>query len=109
MRSDHELLHRHLRHRRQILERVVGHARAQAGIDHVRGDHDAERVAVGRGLGHRVGADHGARAGFVLDDHRLAPHLLHLGGDQPADDIGRAAGRERDDQTDGLDGKLLCR
>jgi hypothetical protein len=34
-----------------------------------------ERLAVGRGLGHGVGGDVAARAGAVLDHHRLVPAL----------------------------------
>ena len=34
--------------------------------------------AVGRGLGHDLGADDGVGAGAVVDDDRLTPVLIHL-------------------------------
>ena len=58
------------------------------------------RVAVRRALRHRAGADGAAGAAAVVDDDLLAEDLAHLVGDGAADDRGRAAGRERDDQRD---------
>src|SRR6266568_2858732 len=55
-------------------------------------------LPVGRRLGDVIGPDDGARAGLVLDHDRLAPHLLHLRGDEAPDDVGRAARWERDHQ-----------
>ena len=59
-----------------------------------------ERVAVGRRLGRRLGADHAAGAAAVLDDELLAEGLAELVGPGPGDDVGGAAGRERHDDLD---------
>ena len=56
--------------------------------------HD-QRVAVGRRLGHQVGADVAARAGTVLDDDRLAQRAAHLLGQHAGHGVERAAGRVR--------------
>ncbi len=88
MRRHHQVLHRNLGDANEVLQRVVGKVGAQARIDDVGGDHRAEGVPVGRGLGDVLGADHGPRAGPVLDHHRLGPHFLHLRGHEAPDDIG---------------------
>ena len=62
------------------------------------------RVAVGRGLGRAVDAEHAADAGDVLDDHRLAELGRHALRERAAEDVGRAAGGEADDQLHRLVG-----
>ena len=60
-----------------------------------------QRVAVGRGAGDRLRRDIAAGAAAVLD-HDALLQAVELGGDQPADDVGEPAGRERDDHVDVL-------
>ena len=91
----------------EVLQRVVGQLGVDARVGDVRRGIGEQRVAVGRRVDHDLRADRAAGAGAVLGHHRLAPHLLQLGRDHAADDVGRAARRERDDQADGLVGKAL--
>jgi hypothetical protein len=63
---------------------------------------EQQRVAVGRRVHHLLRGDVAAGAGLVLDDHRLADRGLHLLGDQAGHDVGGAAGREGDDDANGL-------
>jgi hypothetical protein len=98
--------HQHVRHlrdagdRREVADRVVRQLRVEPGIDRVRRDgaHD-DRRAVGRGLGHGVGAEVAAGAGTVLDDHR-AEAVLHLLGERAGDDVERAARRIGHDEAE---------
>ena len=64
----------------------------------------SKRMAVGRRLGHDLVADHAAGAGLVLDDDRLAQHLLQPGRDQPGRRVGAAASRIGHDQPHRLGG-----
>ena len=64
-------------------------------------------VAVGLGLGDRVGAGHAARARLVLDDEVLPELLLQPVGDQPRDGVGRRARAERHDDLHGPGGPIL--
>jgi hypothetical protein len=84
-----------------ISARIVRHAGEQQRIDRQRpADRQAERVAVGRGLGDRVGAEIAARARLVLDHEVLAELVLEVIGDQPHHQVGGRAGAERHDQLD---------
>jgi hypothetical protein len=56
-----------------------------------------QRVAVGRRLGHELGAERAAGAGTVVHDDLLAPGFAQLLRDQAAQDVGRAARLERHD------------
>jgi hypothetical protein len=71
--------------------------------DDVAGVGDAERVAVGRGLGDRVHGDIAARARTVLDHHRLAALGGEVGAEDARGEIGDPAGRGRDDDLERLD------
>jgi hypothetical protein len=51
-----------------------------------------------------VGRDHPAGADAVLDHDGRVPILAHLVGEQPRQQIGRAAGGESDDEADRLRG-----
>ena len=91
------------RDRGEVGERVVGGLLAQRhGRGHraVRGEHDG--VAVGRLPGHHLGGDRAVGAGPVLDHHRLTELLRERGADDARRRIGRAAGREADDEADRL-------
>ena len=102
-RIDHQHIGRGADHhdRREILDRIVRQVSAQTHRHRVRArGGDADRVAVGRRLGDRVGADIAAGADPVVDHDLLAQP-----GPQPLrqdarDDVGAAAGRERHDQPD---------
>ena len=61
---------------------------------------EQQRVAIGQGLRHQVGAEHAGRSGAIVDDDRLAEILGQLQPDNAADDVGAAPGRERHHQTD---------
>ena len=64
-------------------------------------------MTVGVGLGD-IGSPYGlAGAGAVFGHHGLAQALLQVLGDQPADDVGRSAGRRGHDHAHRLRGELL--
>ena len=93
----------HFRHhgdRHEILLGVERQFRLQRRVDGVVRRGEQQRVAVGRGLGGRVGCDHAARAAAVLDHERGLQIVRHPRGDEPRHQIDRAAGRERHDQPD---------
>ena len=85
----------HHAHRREVLQRIVGRLRLQAGDQREVRRREQDRVAVRRGHLHRLGADQAGRARLVVDDDRLAEQLAELVGDHAADEVGGAAGRER--------------
>ncbi|CPP17394.1 Uncharacterised protein [Bordetella pertussis] len=106
-RIDHQHVHHggDLGDRREVLDVVVARVLVQARIDGVRVDRaHVERVAVGRRVGARLGADIAAGAGPVLDHHGLAPHLAEIVGNQAREEIRAAARRERHDHRHGLGG-----
>jgi hypothetical protein len=59
-----------------------------------------DRVAVGLGLGHVVGAEAAAAAGLVHEDDRRAEQGRELRLYDACGGISRAAGRERNDELD---------
>ena len=88
---------------REILDRIVGELLVHARAEDERGvAAHHQRVAVRRGLGGAFGGDVAARAGDVLDHHRLAPGFGEFLGKQPRGDVGRDAGREADQDADRL-------
>jgi hypothetical protein len=80
----------------EVLERIEFRARLQRHVDRERLRAEMERVAVGRRLRRRGGADVAAGAGAVLDDDVLPPRLGQLLRDDPAERVDGAAGGERD-------------
>jgi hypothetical protein len=62
-------------HRVQIAHRVKAHIAIHAGHDGDGGGGAQHGVAVGLGTRDDLGADHGAGARPVIDDHLLAPQL----------------------------------
>ena len=106
--------HQHVRHdgdagdRRKILHRVVRTVLDQALIDGMglAGAED-QRVAVGLGTRHRVGADDARSAGAVLDHDRLPQLGCRLLRDQARHDVDRPAGRVGHDDGDGAARKTL--
>ena len=59
-----------------------------------------DAVAIRLGLRDQSDADRAARAGPVLDQHRLAELCAELLRHRAGHDVGRAAGRERHDGAD---------
>jgi hypothetical protein len=74
-------------------------------IDHAAAHH--QRMTVGVGLRHVLYRNNPEAAGFVLDHDRLAQDLLHPFSDDSCGRVGRAAGRERDDNANGFGRKFL--
>jgi hypothetical protein len=96
------------RHRHEILhqpEWLAGDQRLVGGVG-IR--HDQQRVAVGRRLRDRVGADDRAGAGAVLHHEGLLELLGKVLRDHARIDVGRAAGAERHDQAH-LAGRIVLR
>ena len=65
-------------------------------------DADQQRLTVTRGERQLVDRENAAGAGARVDDHRLPDLLRELVGEQPGDDVGRAAGRAGSDDAHGL-------
>jgi hypothetical protein len=91
----------HAGERGEVLHRVEGQRGVQRGVDGVAGEAQQQRVAVGRGLGDRVGGDVAARAGLVLDDDGAAQRGTHADGQRARQRVGRAAGGRADEDTHG--------
>ena len=95
-------------HRREGLLRVVSDVLVQPGVGGVGELHDQDGVAIGRRAGHFLGADHGAGAWLVVDDHRLLPVVAQVLGREPAQRVIEAAGRIGHDDAHRL-GRVLLR
>jgi hypothetical protein len=63
-----------------------------------------QRVTIDRGLGHDVRGNRAAPAAAVVDHQRLAQRPGHLLPHHACNEIGGAAGRERDHEADGFVG-----
>ena len=63
-----------------------------------------QRVAVWRGFGTLLGANHATRATHVFDDERLLEDLAKLLSHQTPHHVTGATGRERHDDLDRLAG-----
>ena len=97
-----------MRDRNEIRDRIVGQRLEGIGIGDERGrGREQEGVAVGRRARRRLRADRVAGARPVLDDDLLAERARQPVAEQPADDVGRAAGGLRDDELDRLRGPAL--
>ncbi len=89
--------------------RVVGHLLLEQMMidrDLARRGHQ-QGVTVGRRLRDRVGGDHRAGAGAVLDDDRLSERRFHRLAQQPRHDVDAAAGGIADKDADRMVG--ICR
>ena len=87
--------------RDQVLHGVERHRLLHERIDHqVAVEHEAERGAVGRGLGDHVHAERAGGAGAVLDHRLLAGAARDLLGQEPRAEIGNAAGGKAGDDSD---------
>src|SRR5215831_17536088 len=76
-----------------VIERLVNRA-GRAG--------QQKRVAIRHRMGDKTSADVGAGAAAVFDDDLLVETLRHCLCDEPRDNVERAAGRDRNDETDQL-------
>ncbi len=94
--------------RREISDRVERHGLPDRRVDGECRRHQEQSVAIRRRLGHGGGADQGAGPAAVFHHDRLPPRLGKLLADGAADQIVRAAGRERNDQGD-LSGRIGLR
>ena len=63
-------------------------------------DVHGDRVAVGRGLRHRIEADGAAGAAAILDHHGLMPASLQARREEPRDQVRRGSGRLAEDDAD---------
>ena len=107
----HDEQHRHIGDVGDGNERGLGVER-HLGVEELIGCEDAgrrhqQRVAVGRRLRDRVGADIAAGARAVFHDDRLAERLRHLVADRARQHVGEPAGRERRDHADRTVGIIL--
>ena len=101
---DHDVRHTgHQRDRCKVLLWVERHLAVQRLVDAVRA-HRAhqQRVAVGRRLGHDIGAHVAPRPGAVLHHEGLAESLAQLGRNRARQNVGGAAGRKWHDDFDRL-------
>ena len=98
-----------LRHRRDVLLRVVGQLREQQRIDCERSaDRDTDGRTIRRGLGDRIGAGIAAGTGLVLDHEcRAGIFRLQLLAQQAGDNIGGGTGAERHNDPDRFGGPAL--
>ena len=86
---------------RKVLHRVVGQVCIDVRADAVGRDRiQQQRVAVGVRLGDLRGGGRAAGAAAIVDDDRLPQRVGKLRPDEPGNDIGRAAGRNGDDELD---------
>ena len=93
------------RHRRKARDAVVGHGLVEILVGDGGADRaQQQRVAVGRRLGHQLGADIAAGTGLVVDDHLLAPRLGEVLRHDAAQQVGRSGRRERHHHADLLVG-----
>jgi hypothetical protein len=95
------------RDRIEIALRLEGEALVERGVG---GEADAgnrERIAIRLGAHHRERAEVGVGAWPVDDQEGLAKALVEAFAEQPRQELGAAAGRERHDQLDRARGIVL--
>src|SRR5213596_803038 len=116
-----ERLHRHARmhedeertlgdhgHRHEIARRIVGQRLEGVRIGNERRRRGAEEVvAVGGGARRRLPGEDVPRARAVVDDDLLAERARQALSDEAANDVGRRAGWERDDDPNRTRGPAL--
>ena len=107
--NEHEWRLRKLRERNEIDQRIVGQALIERDVDrHGRRRRHQQRVTVRVGLLHVGRRDDRPGAGLVLDHEAFAGPLLQLLRQQPRQQVGAGAGRERIDDGDGS-GRIVLR
>ena len=107
--DDHRRRQADHRHRHQVVL-LVGQALSDHAVRQQAGRADQERIAIGRGLGDEIVAEHGAAAGPVVHDDRLAQRLASAFGGGAAEQVVGAAGGEGNDEVDrpGRPGLSIC-
>ena len=83
----------------EVVDRVVGQAREQRRIDHMRAEREQDRVAVGRRFRHLASADIAGGAGNILDIDLLAELLSELLRHKPREGVGHPTGRKGHDRA----------
>ena len=92
----------------KVADRIVAELGIDAGIRSMRAaGPEQKRVAVGRRLRHRCGAEHAARASAILDDHRLPQLFAQPWRDDAGDHVDATAGDEWHDDLECLIGIIL--
>ena len=92
-----------LGHGGELAQQIGSGIARQIGIEQQRsGRADAERVAVGRGLGELLQAERAAGAGLVLDHDLATETRAELVADDARGAVRGRAGRERNDDLDRL-------
>ncbi|MNZ99116.1 hypothetical protein D3C78_1184270 [compost metagenome] len=107
--DDQHIRHHHeQRDRREILFRIIRLGLENERVEGVGGNRaHQDRVSVGFGAGHAVRTKIAAGAGDIFNDDLLAEFITHLLRDNTRDHIGRAARRERNDQSNRSLGEAL--
>ena len=100
IRHDRERRGRDQADRRDVLERIEAEIGIEERIGDVAGQDHHQRLAVRLGGDQRGGRGRAVRARTVLDDDRLAEHLLQLARDVARDHVGGAARRKADQPAD---------
>ena len=91
-----------LRDWREVAHGVERQALEKAGVDRERPGGKQQRVAIGRGACHDLGADVAGRTGLVVDHHLLLQTVLQMARDDARDRIRPAAGRPRHHEANRL-------
>ena len=92
----------------KVHQRVVGQFFIQADIGGDVGEAPHQQgVAIGRGLGGRLGADQGSGTSAVLHHHRLPQYLRQTLRHHPTGEIEATTGGLRHDHAQGAVGKVL--
>ena len=107
--GEHEVAARQADDRGKAADRIIGHLLEQARVHDEGVGLEQQGAAIGRGAGHRLGADVAGSAGAVLDHEGLGEAGLEKGRDQPGEDVHAGAGRERDQDGDRAFGALRPR
>src|SRR6188472_4296746 len=95
MHGEYHIVRRGQHDELEVLEGVVSHLLEEDRIDREAVDVEQDGVAVRRRLRDLHGADAAARAADVLDIELLAELIGELLHDEPCENVGRTAGRER--------------
>jgi hypothetical protein len=95
------------RHRHEVVGIVGQLVELHRVIRHRRVIDDAERVAVARRLRAGLASENAGGAAAILDHQRLAEFRFEFLRRRAHDDVGHAAGGDRDDQADRLVGPGL--
>jgi len=108
--DEHERKHADHGDRRQVDQRVVGHLFLEEGhADQSPVGREQERVAITGRLGDQIVCDHARGPWLVVDDHRLAPQIAQVLGQNPGGDVDGAARGILQDQAHRTFRKSGCR